>query len=192
VTAPPSGAPDGPDAQLARALSATEQVVAAVRDEQWTAPTPCEAWTVRDLLGHLVGGQLLVTALLHGEQPPPDRDPLGADPLAAFRTSGQAMRAAFAQPGALERTVAVPVGTVPGAVALHLRLTELLVHGWDLARATGSPTSAPEDLAEQELAFSRAQLQRVPPGRRPFGPSQPVAEDAPALERLAALLGRRV
>ena len=81
--------------------------------------------------------------------------------------------------------------TVPAAVALHLRLTELLVHGWDLAIATGQPTvGLPEDVAEQELAFSRHQLTQLPPGRMPFAPPQPVDQDAPAIDRLAALLGR--
>jgi uncharacterized protein (TIGR03086 family) len=76
-------------------------------------------------------------------------------------------------------------------VALHLRLTELLVHGWDLAHATGQPTTGlPDDLAEQELAFSRVQLERIPPDRSPFAPPQPIDDAAPAIDRLAALLGR--
>ena len=120
-------------------------------------------------------------------------DPLGDDPLAAYRESGEALRAAFTRPGVLDEVFRVPAGTLPGAVVLHLRLTELLVHGWDLARATGrSTTVLPADLAEQELAFSRRQLDRMPPGRRPFAPPQPVADAAPAIDRLAALLGRPV
>jgi len=92
----------------------------------------------------------------------------------------------------MEKIVTVPAGTVPGAVALHLRLTEHLVHGWDLARATGQATTGlPADLAEQELAFARVQLGKIPPDRRPFAPPQPVVDDAPAIDRLAALLGRR-
>ena len=68
--------------------------------------------------------------------------------------------------------------------------TELLVHGWDLSRATGLPFPVPDDLAEGELAFSRPMLERVPAGRRSFAPAQPVGEDAPAIDRLVALLGR--
>jgi hypothetical protein len=49
----------------------------------------------------------------------------------------------------------------------------LLVHGWDLARATGQPASFPDDLAEQELAFSRARLGDIHAGRRPFGRPRP-------------------
>lgn len=78
------------------------------------------------------------------------------------------------------------------AVALHLRITELLVHGWDLARATDQVVTFPEDLAGQELAFTRVALADIPPGRRPFAPPEPVADDAPAIDRLAACLGRTV
>jgi uncharacterized protein (TIGR03086 family) len=100
--------------------------------------------------------------------------------------------AAFRQPGALGRTVEVPFGTVPGAVAVHLRLTEVLVHGWDLAQATGQALAFPENLAEQELAFSRDALGALPPGRSPFAPPTPAPDTAPAIDRLAACLGRRL
>jgi uncharacterized protein (TIGR03086 family) len=183
----------GPEDQLARAVDATERLVVAVRDDEWAEPTGCPEWTVRDLLNHLVGGNLVAAAVLTGEQPPdPSADHLGSDPADAYRRSGQALRAAFARPGALEKVVTVPAGTVPGAVTLHLRLTEHLVHGWDPAWATGQATTGlPAELAEQELAFSRGQLGKIPPDRRPFAPPQPIDDDAPAIDRLAALLGRR-
>jgi uncharacterized protein (TIGR03086 family) len=92
----------------------------------------------------------------------------------------------------MEETFTVPFGTVPGSVALHLRITELLVHGWDLAAATGQPARFPEDLAEQELAFTRGALASVPAGRSPFGPPQPAPPGATPLDQLAALLGRSV
>jgi len=80
------------------------------------------------------------------------------------------------QPGVLERVFTVPFGTVPGMVALHLRITEVLVHGWDLARAIGELATFPDDLAEQELTFGRGRLADVPPDRSPFAPPQPLAE----------------
>ena len=190
MTGPTSAAPAD---QMARAVDATGRLVAAVRDDQWAGPTGCPGWSVRDLLNHLVGGNLVAAAVLTDERPPdPTADHLGADPAAAYRRSGDAVREAFARPGALEKVVTVPAGTIPGAVALHLRLTEHLVHGWDLAQATGQATMGlPAELAEQELAFARVQLGKIPPDRRPFAPPQPVADAAPAIDRLAALLGRR-
>lgn len=196
ATSPPSdpGQRGSPLSQLDRALAATDALVAAVGIDQWSAMTGCPGWTVRDLLGHLVGGNLTLAALLTGDASPDlAGDHLADDPLAAYRASGDALRAAFGQADAMDRMVTVPAGTVPGAVALHLRLTELLVHGWDLARATGQPISGlPTDLAEQELAFANVQLGRIPPERRPFASPQPVADGAPAMDRLAALLGRPV
>ena len=98
----------------------------------------------------------------------------------------------FGRPGVLEETFPMPIGTMPGTAVLHLRLTETLVHGWDLARALGRPAPFPDDLAEQALEFSRAALGNLPPGRMPFAPPKPVPDDAPAIDRLAALLGRDV
>jgi uncharacterized protein (TIGR03086 family) len=183
--------PSDPHGQLARALHATEGLVAGVQPGQWTAATGCPGWSVRDLLNHLVGGNGGLASALHEQAPHDDGDHLGDDPMTSYRRSGEALLAAFAEPDVFDKMVTVPAGTVPSAVALHLRLTELLVHGWDLATATGQPTAGlPEDLAEQELAFSRVQLKKMPPDRRPFAPPQPVQEDAPAIDRLAALLGR--
>ena len=183
-----------PAEQLSIALSATERLIAAVRDDQWTAPTPCTDWNVRDLVEHVVGGNYRFARALRGEPPALPEDALrsGRDLLKAYRDSAAALLDAFRQPGVFERVVTIPFGTVPGMVALHLRITEVLVHGWDLARATGQPATFPDDLAERELAFSRAKLADIPSDRSPFAPPQPVAEDAPAIDRLAACLGRSV
>jgi uncharacterized protein (TIGR03086 family) len=180
--------PGDPSDQLTRALEATGALVEGVRPDQWDAATALPGWSVRDLVEHLVAGTRTVSARLLDR---PEVEP-SEDLAAAYRQGGQALLEAFAEPGVFERMVTVPAGTVPGAVALHLRLTELLVHGWDLARATGQPTTGlPDDVAEQELAFSRIQIGRIPPDRSPFAPSEPVADDAPAVDRLAALLGRK-
>jgi uncharacterized protein (TIGR03086 family) len=117
-------------------------------------------------------------------------DSVGDGMAEAFQASAAQLRAAFEQPGALDRVVTVPAGTVPGAVAVHLRTTEALVHGWDLGRATGLAFDPPADLVEGELAFSGPMLARLPPERRSFAPARPIGDDAPAIDRLAALLGR--
>ena len=183
-----------PADQLSTALDATEQVIAAVGGDQWSLPTPCTEWNVRDLVDHVVVGNYAFASILRGEPPAAAQDLLGSgrDLLSAYRDSAASLVAAFRQPGVLERPFTIPFGTVPGVVALHLRITEVLVHGWDLARAIGHVATFPEDLAEQELAFSRDKLADVAADRSPFAPPQPVAEDAPAIDRLAACLGRRV
>ena len=188
---PDATSPVGPLAPLATDF---EQLITGVRPDQWTAPTPCTEWNVRSLVNHVVRGNRLFATALRGEPSPPAEpsDVLGDDPVAAFRLASAEMLEALRQPGAMQRTVTVPFGTVPVGLAVHLRNTELLVHGWDLARATGQPTRFPEEVAEQEIQFSRGALGQIPPGRTPFGAPQPVADDAPAIDRLAALLGRQV
>ncbi|MBA2699512.1 MAG: TIGR03086 family protein, partial [Nocardioidaceae bacterium] len=168
-------------------MAGTEQLIAAVRREQWPQRTACTDWTVRDLVNHLVGGDRLFASVLSDEAPPvgnfqrpQNNDQLGDSPVTAYRGAAGALLAAFRQPGVLEKIITVPAGTMPGRVAVHLRLTETLVHGWDLARANGDAVPYRDDIAEQELAFTRAQLGKVPPGRRPFAPPQPAAEEAPA------------
>jgi uncharacterized protein (TIGR03086 family) len=179
-------------ADLDRALAATEAVVASIQAAQWSAPTPCTELDVRGVLNHLVSGNLLFAAILRNA-PPPDRaaDHLGDDPLGAFQRAAGQLREAFAGPGVLESVYTAPFGTAPGAALLHVRIVEVLTHGWDLAQATGKPADFPDDVAERTLAISRQRL-----GSRPQGPGAPFAaevlvpEGATAIDRLAGFLGR--
>ena len=179
--------------QLSRAFTAVGELIARVRPEQWSAPTPCTDWTVRRLVDHLIGMNRVFTALLAGEPPPqrPAADHVERDPAGTYRDSAARLLAEFELPGALERGYGGPLGAATGAERLQIRLYDLLAHGWDLARATGQPAELPDDVAEQSLKFVRVQLtEDARPGR--FGPAQPVAGDAPAIERLVAFLGRPV
>lgn len=190
-------AADSPVDQLPQTLDATGGLVAGIRDDQWSAPTPCTDWTAREVLTHLVAGCRRFAAIASGEPQPAATagDPLGADPPASYRAAAERLVAAFSRPGVLEKVVEVPIGTVPGVVALRLVTTEVMVHGWDLARATGQRPRFPEGVAEQLLAFTLGKLPDVPDvpdSRRPFRPPQPVADDAAAVDRLATCLGRPV
>jgi uncharacterized protein (TIGR03086 family) len=179
--------------QLGRAFDAVAGLISNIRPGQWSAPTPCTDWTVRQLVNHLIGMNRVFAALLTGQPTPPrlSADHVEDDPVGAYRDSAAALQAAFSRPGALERTYRGPLGTATGAERLQIRLYDLLAHGWDLAQATEQPADLPDDLAEQSLAFARTQLtEQARPGR--FGPAQIVAKQAPAIERLVAFLGRPV
>jgi uncharacterized protein (TIGR03086 family) len=179
--------------QLGRASGAVAGLISNIRADQWSAPTPCTDWTVRQLVNHLIGMNRVFAALLAGQPPPPrpSADHIEDDPVGAYRDSAAVLQAAFGRPGVLEHTYNGPLGTATGAERLKIRLYDLLAHGWDLARATEQPADLPDDLAAQSLAFARTQLAgQARPGR--FGPAQIVAEQAPAIERLAAFLGRPV
>lgn len=78
--------------QLTQVLGDGERLVAGVQDGQWTKPTPCTYWTVRDLVNHLVGGHQLVAGIVRGEPlptvPPPTRCPRrSASPACSNRSS---------------------------------------------------------------------------------------------------------
>ena len=179
--------------QLGRAFDAVAGLISNIRADQWSAPTPCTDWTVRQVVNHLTGMNRVFAALLASQPPPPrpSADHIEADPAGAYRDSAAALQAAFGRPGVLERAYQGPLGTATGAERLKIRLYDLLAHGWDIAQATGQPADLPDDLAAQSLAFARTQLaEQARPGR--FGPAQIVAEQAPAIERLVAFLGRPV
>ena len=124
---------------------------------------------------------------------PPRRvaDHVESDPVGAYRDSMATLQAAFGRPGVLERVYRGPLGAATGAERLQIRLYDLLAHGWDLAQATGQPVGLPDEVVEQSLAFVRRQLTDNDREGR-FGPVQPVADGAPAIERLVAFLGRPV
>ncbi len=147
---------------------------------------------MRDVVDHLVGMNLVFVAMFE-EGPMPERgaDRLGADPAGAYRRSAAALQAAAARPGVLERSQDTPVGGATGAERLRWRIADLLTHGWDVVQATGVAAELPDDIAEQALTFVRAQLPSQPRAGR-FADPQPIPEDAPAIERLAAFTGRPV
>lgn len=179
-------------------LGRVGDLVADVQPTQWAAATPCPAWTVRELVNHMLLGHRLFTGILRGEASvtpdalEPATDLLGDDPAAVYRAAAADLLSEFRRPGALDATIVVPVGPVPGIAAVRLRTVEEIVHGWDLAQAIGRPLTFPGDLVESQLEFTRATLAGIPPERSPFAPAQPVADDAPPLDRLLALLGRPV
>ena len=124
------------------ALDATRRYVAAIGDEQWALPTPCQGWTVRDLLNHIVAGNLWAAELARGRSIADigtalDGDMVGDSPLAAYDASAEAAAQAFEVPGALDAPCLVSYGPVPGSVYAGHRFLDVLVHGWDLASATG-------------------------------------------------------
>jgi uncharacterized protein (TIGR03086 family) len=182
-----------------RLFDAVQHLVDGIKPDQWTAPTPCPDWNVRQLLQHVTNGNVIFATIATGERAPGPITPeeravdwLGADPSAGFRATGKVMHDAFLTPGLLEGRFETPVmGEQSGTTMVHMRMNELLIHGWDLARATGQPADLPQDLAEDALTMWQTRLADRPRQGMPFDAPQPVADDAPAIDRLAAFLGRQ-
>jgi uncharacterized protein (TIGR03086 family) len=185
---------------LADPLQAYERVVDAVgrlmantRTDQVAATTPCDGWTVRDLLDHLVEVVAEYGALAaHGALP--DHAPTHDDPVAAFPAVAAEARAAFAAPSYLDAVADTPIGPQPGRVVIQHVVNELIMHGWDLARATGQDTDLEPDLAEVALASWRAFFHAYDRDRvsANFYSAQVAPGEASAADRLAAYLGRAV
>jgi uncharacterized protein (TIGR03086 family) len=180
-------------ARFAAAAAQADRVVAAVRPDQLGDPTPCPPWTVRDLINHIVTGNLFIASIVAGEAPP-DRtaDHLGADPLAAYRASVRRLHEVFADHDVLSGTYRTPVGEGPGSLLVSMRFNELVVHAWDVAKASGQSTDLDRELAEESLAHLKASP-HLPRGEgKPFGEEKPAPPDAVPADRLAAFMGREI
>ena len=178
----------------ARACAGAQRTIEGIKPDQWDDPTPCGDWSVRQVLHHLVYGNLWVAPLVEGEaiEEVGDRfegDILGADPAAAARSSAAAAVDAFRAPGALERPVAVSYGPIPGARYCSHRFLDVLIHGWDLAKATGQDTGLDPELVEACWRIVQAEAELFA-GSGAFDDEVPVSADAPLQTRLLARLGR--
>jgi uncharacterized protein (TIGR03086 family) len=128
-----------------------------------------------------------------GSAPRPSGDIIGErDPVEAYAASADAMMAAFDEPGALGRMVTMPFGEMPAAGLAGFRFVDLVVHTWDLAKATGQDTNFAPDLCEAALAMSRQRMAGMDRAAMPFKHEVAVPDDAPAADRLAGFLGRQV
>jgi uncharacterized protein (TIGR03086 family) len=182
---------------LDRAGAGFSHVLNQVTDDQWAVPTGNEGQSVRQLVDHVVGGNRMATAILGGgtredglAQFARSRD--DADLLAAFEQSSREMAAAFAEPGALGRTVAHPAMPMPGSQLLGFRTTEYALHGWDLARAIGVDDAIdPAVLAALWEILVPMEPMLVGSGMFGSGPSGTVSGDASLQERVLDISGRR-
>jgi uncharacterized protein (TIGR03086 family) len=180
---------------LSRADDGFTQRLALVRPGQWTAPTPCTEWDVRALVNHVVGANHRYTMLLHGattDEAEATRaaDHLRDDPVASFAATAAELKAAFGEPGAMARTACHRAGERTGAQLLQMRVLDIAVHTWDLARAIGAGESLDPDLVTFALTlqdtFEPARQRGAfapPPGKIPA--------DSSAQARLLYLAGRR-
>jgi uncharacterized protein (TIGR03086 family) len=179
---------------LDEAIPKTGKIVAGVRPDQLDDSTPCSEWEVRSLLNHVIG---VATVFSHvGEGAPISRpDPAtpyfeGERYAAAYDSVTAGMLAAWRKPGVLDSTVTLPFGDVPGSVAASINFIDVLVHGWDLARATNQDSGLDPNLAQPALELSRGIMNDQLRASGAFGAEVAVPANAPVGDRLVAFLGR--
>lgn len=177
-----------------QAVAVGREVLANVSADQMDAPTPCASWNVAELVNHIVGAQHFFVAGMKGQPPADAGDAAGGDYMAAYDAASAEAVACFQEEGALQRTVALPFGEMPGAAVMGMAMTDTFQHAWDLAKATGQDTDLAPELASALLAASQQSIQdafRGPEGA-PFGAKADAPDGASNADQLAAFLGREV
>ncbi|MEU5974800.1 TIGR03086 family metal-binding protein [Streptomyces sp. NPDC047315] len=191
-----AGRPAPPD--FRPAAEAVARLLPAVTDDGLGAPTPCPDYSVRELLGHLV---MLTTAFRDTARkelgPTTDTDPNSARPVldpdwrAVLPRRLDEVAEAWSDPAAWQGTTRAGGVTLPAPVAGMVALNEIVVHGWDLARATGQPYDPPQDALGVSYELLAATGDDDPMRGVIFGPIVPVEAGAPLLDRVVGLSGRR-
>jgi uncharacterized protein (TIGR03086 family) len=175
------------------------ELVARTADGELGRPTPCPAYTVGDLIEH-IGGMARAFAVAARKEggpyaelgPAGDAAWLAADWRSGIPADLGAVAAAWIDPAAWCGLTRIAGSDAPaGIVGLSLA-DELVVHGWDLARATGRPYDCePELLDAAEGFLAQVTSPDAPSGRDvAFGPPRPLRDDACSLDRVIALAGR--
>jgi uncharacterized protein (TIGR03086 family) len=182
---------------LTAARANFDRTIRQVGPDDLASPTPCEGWSVRDLLQHVIGANLMAARLAGGARKADvllifTDDQVGSDPVTAWVASADAQDAGLRRPGVLEQIVHHPAFDMPGAQLLAFRTGDLLLHSWDLARAIGADETLDEACATHVLGNMLPMAEIIPStGQFGAGPTGAVADDAPVQQRLLDLTGRR-
>ena len=168
---------------LGPAVETMSGLVSGVRDDQLDQPTPCQEWTVADLLAHV---HQFATVFTQNGRKEPGRPPEGLveDWREAIPGQLDALDSAWREKSAWEGRVSAGGVEMDAPDNAVVAIEELTVHGWDLARATG-----------QDLRIDNARLDQVDRffelfGEKPFGPAVDAPDGATRLERTVARTGR--
>jgi uncharacterized protein (TIGR03086 family) len=187
---PTQGAFMDPRAQLDEILPTLNKLVVSLTDDQLDAPTACSKFAVRNILEHMIGGATMFAGAFRGVAP---LDRSGeTDLVATFPMAMADLQQAVNSPGALERTIAAPIGDVPGEAFARFVALDGLVHGWDIATATGQGYEpSPAVVAEVDAFARQAISEDMRDGDTFAAPVDPPAGASP-LVQLVAFTGRAV
>jgi uncharacterized protein (TIGR03086 family) len=183
---------------LGRVVTETQRVVNGVQPDQLSAPSPCAEWTVRDVINHITGGaEMFALSAEQGSVPDEDigrlmgGDNLGDDYKGAFRAASQKALDAFREPGALDKTVTLPFGQLPGSAALDIAVFDVATHAVDIAKATGQNIDD-EQMLTDALAMGHRMITEQWRAPGIFDAEQPAPAGASAADKLLAFAGRKI
>jgi uncharacterized protein (TIGR03086 family) len=163
--------------------------VKAVTPDQWAAASPCEGWTARDIVTHVVENHRGVIASVRGGT----SEPLGADedPRRAWEDASRGISEITGDPEAAAKEVDGPTGKIPAGDAIGQFMTmDVLVHTWDLARTIGSDERLDQDSVQRAYDALKPidAMIRQP---RVFGPKLEPPADADLQTEFLYFLGRQ-
>lgn len=183
-----------PIEQLAHIVPTLNALVDRIEPSQLNDPTPCENFTVHDVLDHMIvlGGTFAYW--FRGEEAPEIKAPpvYGRVPAAEFESAMNDLLAATQSPGAMDRVIAAPIGEMPGSSFARFVAFDGTVHGWDLATATALTYELPAEVVTAVDGFARGALSDEMRDGDTFKQETDVPETASPLDRLAAFSGRSV
>jgi uncharacterized protein (TIGR03086 family) len=177
-----------------QAMSATSAYLDTVRADQWERATPCTQWNARDIANHIIGENLWAVELLNGVSIAEvgkrlDGDLAGDDPAASYRASVRLAANACMTPDAMHTICHLSFGDYSGSAYVAQLLLDTVVHGWDIAKATGQDTRLDAGLVEACLPIA-VQLTTQFRNAGVFGECLPFGPDADAQTTLLAIMGR--
>lgn len=179
---------------LAETQQAARSVLGAVSKEELSNSSPCTEWDVAKVIDHLVGAQYwFLQAISPGQTPGGSSEASTGDYQATYDEAATSVMEALSAGGFASREVELPFGKFSGAQFMDFVSLETLAHTWDVAKATGQSTDLARAAAAHLLDVAQAMMgTEVRSEGGNFGEVQPCPPDAPAADRLAAFLGRRV
>jgi uncharacterized protein (TIGR03086 family) len=186
-----------PQLDLMPAATTVGLLVQEVPDDRLGDPTPCPDYTVGDLVEHIGGLALAFTAAAQKDlgaftnsAPQPDAARLAPDWRTRIPAALTALAAAWREPEAWTGMTRAGGVDLPGEVGGLVALDEIVLHGWDLAVATGQGFQVEPDLLTAVHGFVASFDPDPDAQNRLFGPIVEVPEDAPLLDRVLGLAGR--
>ena len=174
-------------------LTTNDKLLANVSAADLAKPTPCREFDVRQLVAHMIAANNGLTGMTRGEAWQAEQRPADAaddSPVAAHLASSEHLMQALRERDVTSETFDFGAVQMPGHVVLRQMLLEVVVHGWDLAKATGQQRSIDAELAVQLLEEAKAYDGARTPEGTPYGPAVEVPLSAPVGDRLVAFLGR--
>jgi uncharacterized protein (TIGR03086 family) len=188
----PEGEPMDGVAQLDVIIPALRGLVDNIGPDALDRPTPCANFAVAGVLEHMIAGATAFAPAFRGQEADDTQKPEGGSVQERWQRAMDDLVDALHTPGAQERTIASPFGPVPGAAFARYVAFDGLVHGWDLAVATGQPYAPDDALVGEVDAFIRGLLQPAMRDGDTFAAETQPPADASPLERVVAFSGRDV